>query len=140
VSDARAVTGVGVSADDIAARLRHVMLEAYLARIVLLHGCAPMVEPQPPERPLASPLARAQAAAGAPAVSSLLHDNVRLEDETERALLPLLDGTSRRDHLTRALGQRGARVRAPQNGPPVVDPVRIETALQRFASVGLLMR
>jgi len=63
-----------------------------------------------------------------------------LEHETERALLPLLDGTSRRGQLTRALGQRGSRVQAPQNGRPGVDPVRIETALQRFASVGLLMR
>ncbi|HEX4837884.1 MAG TPA: class I SAM-dependent methyltransferase, partial [Solirubrobacteraceae bacterium] len=74
------VGGLGgeVSVEAAGARLLDVLLQAYLARIVQLHGCAPTLSPHPGEHPLASPLARAQLAADLPAVSSLLHANVRL--------------------------------------------------------------
>lgn len=105
------------------ARLRDVLIEAYLARIILLHGCPPPVSPRAGERPAASALARAQRASGSRVVSSLLHTNVGLEGELEPALLGLLDGTRDR----RALVAETAAGEGP-----------VDTALQRFAAIGLL--
>jgi hypothetical protein len=105
------------------ARLRVVLLQAYLARIVMLHGCPTPVVGRAGERPLASRLARAQCAAGMEAVSSLLHANVRLEGELEARLLELLDGTRDRRALARELGSTAQQV---------------EEGLSRFASLGLL--
>jgi hypothetical protein len=107
------------------ARLRVVLLQAYLARIVILQGCAPPVVNRAGERPRASPLARAQSAAGMETFSSLLHANVRLEGELEPRLLPLLDGTRSLAELAGALDA------------PVED---VAGALERLASVGLLAR
>jgi SAM-dependent methyltransferase len=122
---AAAVEAMGPDApiEDVTARLRAVLLQAQLARIVMLQGCPPPLSPRPRERPQASPLARAQLAAGLPAISSLLHANVRLEGELEPQLLPLLDGTSDMSELAQALGA------------PVED---VAGALERLASVGLL--
>jgi SAM-dependent methyltransferase len=122
---ARATHAAGPEApgEMVAARLRGVLLQAYLARIVALHGCPSPVSPRPGERPLASPLARAQCAAGLPAVSSLLHANVRLEGELEPRLLPLLDGTRGLSELAQALD-------APEE--------QVSESLRRLASVGLL--
>jgi SAM-dependent methyltransferase len=122
---ARATDAAGpeASGELVAARLRGVLLQAHLARIVQPHGCPSPVSPRPAERPLASPLARAQCAAGLPAVSSLLHANVRLEGELEPRLLPMLDGTHTLSELAGALAA------------PVED---VAGALGRLASVGLL--
>jgi SAM-dependent methyltransferase len=120
---AHAAAGEGVAVELVAGRLRHVLLQAHLARIVLLHGCAAPVSARPGGRPRASALARAQCAGGAAVVSSLLHANVRLEGELEPALLPLLDGA--RD--VRALGGELGRSEA-----------EVEAALERFAASGLL--
>jgi type VI protein secretion system component Hcp len=75
--------------------------------------------------PLASALARTQCAAEAPAVSSLLHANVRLEGELEPALLGLLDGNHDRKALSEQLSASAGQV---------------DAALERLASVGLLQR
>jgi SAM-dependent methyltransferase len=107
----------------VAARLCTVLLQAHLARIVTLQGCGPPLTKHASERPTASPLARAQRASGLGAVSSLLHGNVRLEDELEPRLLPLLDGTRDRGELAQAVGA------------PIED---VAGALERLASVGLL--
>jgi Predicted methyltransferase regulatory domain/Methyltransferase domain len=108
----------------VAARLRVVLLQAYLARVVMLQGCPPPLSGQPGERPRASPLARAQSAAGRPVVSSLLHANTRLEGELEPRLLALLDGTRDRGALEQALS---------------VPPEQLGQALRRIASLGLLL-
>jgi SAM-dependent methyltransferase len=115
--------GPAAPSELVTARLCSVLLQAYLARIVMLQGCAPPLASRTGERPLASGLARAQLAAGLPAVSSLLHGNVRLEDELERRLLALLDGT--RDHAELA-GELAS---------PIEE---IGDALDRLAVVGLL--
>lgn len=121
-----AVEAVGpdVTMEQVRARLREVLLQAQLARIVQLHGCPPTLSPRPGERPLASALARAQLAAGLPAVSSLMHANVRLEGEFEPRLLPLLDGTRTPSELASALD-------APEE--------QVTQSLLRLASVGLLL-
>ncbi|HEY8304775.1 MAG TPA: class I SAM-dependent methyltransferase [Solirubrobacteraceae bacterium] len=116
-------SGVDVSRGIALGRLRAVLLEAYLARIVQLLGCASPVAARASERPLASPLARAQQAAGLPALSSLLHANVRLEGELEPRLLPLLDGTRDGAELAHALG---------------VSREQVAESLARLASLGLL--
>jgi SAM-dependent methyltransferase len=108
----------------VAARLCSVLLQAHLARIVALQGCGPPLVNRAGERPTASPLARAQLASGLPAVSSLLHGNVRLEDELEPRLLPLLDGT-------RTLEELASELHAP--------PAEVEGSLGRLASIGLLV-
>jgi SAM-dependent methyltransferase len=120
---ASAAAGPQASRELVAARLRSVLLQAYLARIVGLQGCAPPLAAAAGERPLASPLARAQRAAGLPAVSSLLHGNVRLEDELESRLLPLLDGTRDVAELAGALE---------------ASDEEISEGLGRLAAVGLL--
>jgi SAM-dependent methyltransferase len=122
---ARASDAAGPSAprELVAGRLCSVLLQAYLARIVTLQGCAPPLANRAGERPVASPLARAQLAAGLPALSSLLHGNVRLEDELESRLFALLDGTRDLDELTRALAS---------------PPEEVSGALKRLALVGLL--
>jgi SAM-dependent methyltransferase len=96
----------------VADRLRAVMLEAYVAGAVQLLSVAPPVAARPGERPLASALARAQCAAGAEVVSSLLHANVHLEGDLERLLLGLLDGTRDRRALAQAIGLGVDEVRA----------------------------
>jgi methyltransferase-like protein/2-polyprenyl-3-methyl-5-hydroxy-6-metoxy-1,4-benzoquinol methylase len=117
--------GPGTTSELVASRLRAVLLQAYLARIVVLQSCPAPLSTQPGERPLASALARAQCAAGAPALSSLLHANVRLEGELEPALLALLDGSHDRSALIEQLSASAGDV---------------DTALERLASVGLLQR
>ncbi len=121
----RALQAAGSEAQPelVRARLRVVLLQAYLARMVMLQGCAPPVAGSPSEHPLASALARAQHAAGLPAVSSLLHANVRLEGELEPRLLALLDGTRSPSELAGALD-------APRE--------QVDESLSRLASVGLL--
>ncbi len=123
LATASTAAGPVVSRELVAARLCSVLLQAHLARIVALQGCPPPLVNHVGERPTVSPLARAQCAAGLPAVSSLLHGNVRLEDDLESKLLPLLDGSHELSELARALAA------------PAED---VAGALARLASVGLL--
>ncbi|MGH2834691.1 MAG: methyltransferase regulatory domain-containing protein [Solirubrobacteraceae bacterium] len=120
---AAAAAGSQCSEELVAARLRTVLLQAYLGRIVQLESCAPDLSVAPGERPVVSTLARVQCAAGLPALSSLLHANVRLDEESEARLLALLDGTRSRDGLARELG---------------VPVEEVDASLLRFASLGLL--
>jgi cyclopropane fatty-acyl-phospholipid synthase-like methyltransferase len=119
----RSLSAVEEQAELAAARLRAVLLEAYVARVVDLRSTPPPVSARAGERPCASPLARAQCAAGLPALSTLLHVNARLEDELEPRLLGLLDGTRDRQALARELSSTVQQV---------------EEGLARFASLGLL--
>jgi cyclopropane fatty-acyl-phospholipid synthase-like methyltransferase len=119
----RSLGAADLPAEIAAARLRAIALEAYIARVIHLHSVPPPLSAGAGERPLASPLARAQCAAGLPAVSSLLHVNARLEGELEPRLLALLDGTRDRRTLAGEL-------------PSAME--QIEQCLARFASLGLL--
>jgi SAM-dependent methyltransferase len=115
--------GPEVAPEVVADRLREVLLQACLARVVTLLGGAPPLVIDPGERPLASPLARAQQASGAIAVSSLAHQNVRLDGDLDPEIVVLLDGTRDRAALAEALGR------------PVEE---VDEALHRLAVVGLL--
>jgi len=125
---AREAAGAEVPADVVDARLRDVMLQAHLARVVGLAGCplpaASAATAAAAERQRASALARAQQAAGAEVISSLLHANVKLDEPLDLALLPLLDGTRDRDALRAAL--------------PDAPAADLDAALERLAALGLL--
>jgi SAM-dependent methyltransferase len=124
LAEAREAAGPEAPSELVAARLCGVLLQAHLARIVMLRGCPPPLTGEVGERPLASPLARGQCKAGLPSVSSLLHGNVRLESEQEASMLALLDGERPLPEIAQALG---------------VEREAVAQALERFASVGLLL-
>jgi SAM-dependent methyltransferase len=79
-----------------------VLLRAYAANVVELHVWAPALAAAPPERPLASALARLQAARGT-LITNLWHVSVDVPDELGRRLIALLDGTRDRAALLREL-------------------------------------
>jgi SAM-dependent methyltransferase len=77
---------------------------AYAANLVRLHVWAPDLASSPSERPVASALARLQAAEGT-RVTTLRHTSVEVPDELGRRLIGLLDGTRDRAALLRELGR-----------------------------------
>jgi hypothetical protein len=105
--------------------LRRVLLDAHLAHLVLLSAGASALTAHPGPRPLASALARAQCAAGTRVLSTLIPGNVPLDDEADRRLLDLLDGTRARPALADQLA---------------ITPETLEQALQRLARHGLISR
>jgi methyltransferase-like protein/ubiquinone/menaquinone biosynthesis C-methylase UbiE len=145
LEEATKAAGPHTQRELVAERLQGVLLQAYLARIVVFQGSPSPLSAQPGERPRASPLARAQAAAGRPAVSSLLHANVRLESELENRLLVLLDGTRDREalcaELAEALSEKQSSALSAAQQPQLQRDqlaAQVDTALLRFASLGLL--
>jgi SAM-dependent methyltransferase len=95
--------GEDVAGHVVDARLREVLLEAYLAGLVRLAGCPAPLVTEAGERPVASALVRAQIAAGSTIVISLGHETVSLEGPLDAHLLTLLDGTRDRAALVAAL-------------------------------------
>ncbi|HMD70735.1 MAG TPA: class I SAM-dependent methyltransferase [Bryobacteraceae bacterium] len=77
------------------------------------------------ERPVASPLARAQLSLGLTMVTNQRHQSIDLPDEPGRALISLLDGARDRDALAAAM----ARVAPGPEGAPT-DPAAIERSLE----------
>jgi len=80
------------------------MLACAMAALVELHTHLPLIAARPPERPLASPLARRQAGAGK-VVVDLRHRSVQL-DSLSAAVLSLLDGTLDRGGACGAIAER----------------------------------
>lgn len=95
---------------------------AYAANLVRLHVWAPPLVTTVPERPLASALARLQAAEGT-RVTTLLHASVEVGDELGRRLIGLLDGTRDRAALLAELDR------------PADE---LERSLEGLARIGLL--
>ena len=100
------------------------LLRAYLANFVQLHVWAPDIATAPSERPVASAIARLQAAEGT-GITSLRHASVDVPDALGRRLITLLDGTRDRGALLREL-ERPAD--------------ELERSLQGLASIALLER
>jgi SAM-dependent methyltransferase len=84
------------------AAVAEALLQAYAVNLVQLHVWAPPLAAEPAERPVASALARWQAARG-PRITNLWHRTVEVPDELGRRLITLLDGTRDRGALLRAL-------------------------------------
>jgi cyclopropane fatty-acyl-phospholipid synthase-like methyltransferase len=82
--------------------LAALLLKAYGAGVLEMHMFAPKFASIPGDRPLAYPLAQLQAVEG-PIITTLLHNNIKLEDDLGRQLLLLLDGERTRTDLLREL-------------------------------------
>ena len=78
------------------------LLRAYAVNLVQLHVSAPEIANAPSERPVASALARLQAAEGT-RITNLRHGTIDVPDELGRRLITLLDGTRDRAALLREL-------------------------------------
>jgi hypothetical protein len=89
--------------------VREILLRAYAANVVQLHMWAPALAAEPAERPVASALARLQAARGS-RITNLLHESVDVPDELGRRLITLLDGTRDRAALLRELQRPAAEL------------------------------
>ena len=100
---------------------------AYAANLVRLHVWAPELTTTPSERPVASALARLQAAEGT-RVTTLLHTTVEVGDELGLRLIRLLDGTRDRAALVAELGRPAGRARAQPRGASQDRAARALTA------------
>ncbi|WP_156678366.1 class I SAM-dependent methyltransferase [Sphingomonas profundi] len=80
------------------------------------------------ERPVASPLARAQAEDGAEIVATLDHMMIAMNEAGPRRFLALLDGTRDHDEIAVAWATLG-----------LPDGVKVEDALRKFALAALLV-
>jgi SAM-dependent methyltransferase len=123
-------------------RLGGELLEIHAAGVLDLHTHPPGPVAVPGDRPVASPLARRQAAAGLDRVTSLRHASVRLEDPLASYLLSLLDGSRDRRDLAAAIGQYIAGGGLEGTGvepPPGEMAEAIDAALARLAQLSLLV-
>ncbi|WP_052807907.1 class I SAM-dependent methyltransferase [Methyloterricola oryzae] len=127
VRKAQARLGSTGDADTAAVELlRADLMRAYSAGLLTLHSSAPPVQSRPDARPKASPLALLQAAEGRP-VTSLLHQQVRLDDAA-RTLLSWLDGATSRERLAARFQEHFS----------AADPAAFDGMLAEMARVGLL--
>lgn len=123
-----------VPLDDVAAEPA---LAEPLLRLVMAKIAGLLTEPlrfttQPGERPLASPLARAQAAQGESVLASLLHRPVRMEDAAVRGFVTLIDGARTRQDLARAM--------AAETGVAADEVLkRTHAAVNDMARLGLML-
>jgi SAM-dependent methyltransferase len=102
--------------------LAETLLDGFAGGLLVLEADPPMFAAAAGERPVASPLARAQLRMGEPEVTTLKHAMVKLDDPFLRALVEKLDGTRDRAALAAELGADG-----------------IEAGLQRAAELALLV-
>ena len=107
------------------------LLQLHAGGIVELHAYDPHMAADPGERPLASRLARFQAAQGS-VVITLQHKHALIESEPALRLLRLLDGTRDREAL---LGEMAAA--APEVSRDALRP-QLDQHLAHFARLGLL--
>ena len=115
---------LGVTAGDV----ERALWAAVDADLVALHVDAPVYAEIGGSRPRASALARLQAR-DAIDVTSLRHENVRMEEPAARRLLCLLDGTRDRDALRAELAQAGG---------PELEPDALDASLADLGALGLL--
>jgi hypothetical protein len=133
----------GVAAfDEDEPALANLLLKAYSAGVVELHMFAPKFAATPGDRPLAYPLARQQALAGS-IITTLFHNNIKLEDDLGRQLLILLDGKRDRASLLRELLRiiEADETSAASEKEELLDsmPQELEEKLCQLAKLGLLL-
>lgn len=105
-----------------------------LFRLFKMGVCHLTTQPPPfamsaSERPVASPLVRAQLLAGLPTVTSLHLETMKIDDPAARAFIPLLDGSRDRNALTE-----------PWAALPHDSSINVGQALQMLAGQRLLLR
>lgn len=107
------------------------LLRCFAANLVRLHVHPPLVSTIAPERPRISPYARLEATEGT-MLTTVRHTHHQLDDDLERRVAALLDGSRDRPALLAALQDDGA---------PADDDLAaaIDAALARLARAGLLL-
>lgn len=117
--------------EDARAVLCETLMRCYAGNVVQFHVHPARLVSAAGEHPRASPLARLQAAERGP-VATLLHGTIRVDDEFDRLVLGLLDGT--RDRLA-----LHAELRAVTDidGDELAE--RIEISLRQLAHAALLL-
>ena len=118
------------------AALAGFLLQSYAIGFVELHVHRPGLVTQISERPVASALARLQIQSG-PAVSSLRHTVIKLEDAPLQHLLALLDGT--RDRAALLLAMKEFLPAAGTNRTEADLAGQLECSLRALALSGLLV-
>ncbi len=108
------------------------LLRLFVAKIASLQTEPFRFTTKPGERPLVSPLARAQAAQGDSFLASLRHKPVQMEDATARAFVTLMDGARTRDDLARQMGGRTGIA-------PAAAAARTLAAVDDMTRLGLMM-
>jgi methyltransferase-like protein/cyclopropane fatty-acyl-phospholipid synthase-like methyltransferase len=126
-------------------KLEETLLRAHGAGLIEMHLHAPKFALDPGEKPVANLLARLQAQEG-PIITTLLHNNVKLEDDLGRQLLLLLDGTRDRSAL---LSELCSMVESSSEATPEALTAReqflralpdeLEDKLRTLARLGLLL-
>lgn len=96
----RALPVAGLGGDAVGEAL----LRAYSVGLVQLHVWTPEIATAPSERPVASAVARLQAAEGT-RITTLRHTSIDVPDDLGRRLITLLDGTRDRAALLAELGR-----------------------------------
>jgi len=93
------------------------------------------------DRPAVSPVARAQIRCGDPAVASLWHDNVAVQDPVLRGFVGQLDGTRDRRKLAQYLSGEAAagRLDMPSGLPREAIETEVNRILDRLAADALLV-
>lgn len=118
------------------------LLQCYAAGLLNLHVGPSGFVTTPGERPVASPLARWQAARGLQKLTTLRHDTVDVDANLAR-LLSLLDGTRDRDTLDRTVAgwSTTAAGAAAMNQQKLAAAVRerVDQALTQLARSALLL-
>lgn len=127
--------------------LAEAVLRCYLSNVAALHVHPPVFVLKPGERPLASPLARFQAASMS-RLTNLRHRMVELGD-VDRIVLTLLDGSRDRAAIVESLLAQAASksIVFNKDGQPLEDPIGIramltenlEPCLQRLGRSSLLL-
>jgi SAM-dependent methyltransferase len=102
--------------------LAEALLDGFAGGLLTLEADPPGFAAAAGEKPVASPLTRAQVRIGEPDVTTLKHTMVTLDDPFLRALVPKLDGTRDRAALAAELGRED-----------------IEAGLKRVAELALLI-
>ena len=106
--------------------LCEILLRSFAAGITELHVWSPNFVTVVSERPLASPVARHQNRR-TKRITTLRHTGLELDDELNRNLLELLDGTRDFAALVEALAAvvQGGKATLQANGERVTDPAKI---------------
>jgi SAM-dependent methyltransferase len=108
-----------------AADLAEALLEGFRTELVMPHTAPLRVASADVERPVASRLARWQAAQG-PEVTSLAYTNVHMEEPAARVLITLLDGTRDRAAIRAEFAERtGMRLSAEDLDANVAELARL---------------
>ena len=107
------------------------ILQLFVSEVIQLTTAQLPIVAVPGERPQVSPLSSLQAANGETALATLRHAMVQIDDASVRALVPLIDGTRRREELALDIAQR--------DDISAAGAVRrLDEILAKFARAGLL--